>query len=111
MCPLNRRMGFAEFINNKYTKMIMGAMNVAACLGIFIYMGIEGASNETKLEFKERITIISVFSIILMLSWWGLSTALFASSPDATIYYMYFMMAFLMALAFIAISIATMIKQ
>jgi hypothetical protein len=46
-----------------------------------------------------------------MLAWWGLSSALFASSPEATTYYMFFMMAFLLAVSFIAVSIATMMKQ
>jgi hypothetical protein len=104
-------MGFVEFLNNKYTKGVMGVLNIAAIIGIFIFMGIEGASKDTQLEFGGKVAIITTFSVILMLSWWGLSTALFAGSPEATTYYMYFMMAFLMALCFIAVSIATMIKQ
>ncbi len=74
-------------------------------------MGIEGTNNDTKKEFNGRITIITVFAIILMLAWWGLSSALFAGSPESATYYMFFMMAFLLALSFISVSIASMMKQ
>jgi hypothetical protein len=104
-------MGFAEFINNKWTKSGLFILNVISIIIIYVFMGIEGTNNDTKKEFNGRIVVITVFSVVLMLAWWGLSSALFASSPEATTYYMFFMMAFLLALSFIAVSIATMMKQ
>ncbi len=104
-------MGFAEFINNKWTKIVLFILNIVSIIIIYVFMGIEGSNNDTKKEFNGRITIITVFAVILMLAWWGLSSALFASSPEATTYYMFFMMAFLLALSFIAVSIASMVKQ
>ena len=104
-------MGFAEFINNKWTKSVLFILNVISIIIIYAFIGIEGTNNDTKKEFNGRIVVITVFSVVLMLAWWGLSTALFASSPEATTYYMFFMIAFLLALSFISVSIATMMKQ
>jgi hypothetical protein len=104
-------MGFAEFLNNKYTKVVLFILNVVSIVIIYVFMGIEGTNADTKKEFNGRITVITVFAVILMLAWWGLSSALFASSPEATTYYMFFMMAFLLALSFIAVSISSMTKQ
>jgi ABC-type transport system involved in multi-copper enzyme maturation permease subunit len=104
-------MGFAEFLNNNYTKVVLFILNVISIIIIYVFMGMEGTNNDTKKEFNGRITIITVFAVILMLAWWGLSSALFAGSPEATTYYMFFMMAFLLALSFIAVSIASMTKQ
>jgi hypothetical protein len=104
-------MGFVEFLNNKYTKIVLFILNVVSIILIYVFMGIEGTNNDTKKEFNGRITIITVFAVILMLAWWGLSSALFAGSPEATTYYMFFMMAFLLAISFISVSIASMIKQ
>ncbi len=104
-------MGFAEFLNNKYTKIVLFILNIVSIIIIYVFMGIEGTNNDTKKEFNGRITIITVFAVILMIAWWGLSSALFAGSPEATTYYMFFMMAFLLALSFMSVSIASMIKQ
>jgi ABC-type transport system involved in multi-copper enzyme maturation permease subunit len=104
-------MGFAEFINNKWTKSSLFVLNIISIIIIYVFMGIEGTNPDTKKEFNGRMTIITVFAVVLMLAWWGLSSALFASSPEATTYYMFFMMAFLLALSFIAVSIASMTKQ
>ncbi len=103
-------MGLETFIQHKATKITLFILNVACLIIIPIVMGIQGVNPDTRKEFNGNITIITVFSVVLMLSWWGLSSALFAGSPEATTAYMFFMMAFLMALTFISISIATMIK-
>ncbi len=104
-------MGFSELLNNKFMQGALFVVNITSIIIIYVFMGIQGTNPDTKKEFNGRITVITVFAVILMLAWWGLSSALFASSPEATTYYMFFMMAFLLALSFIGVSISTMMKQ
>ena len=103
-------MGFETFIQHKATKIILLFLNVASLVIIPVFMGIQGTNPDTRKEFNGNITIITVFSVVLMLSWWGLSSALFTGTPEATASYTLFMIAFLMALSFISISIATMMQ-
>ena len=47
-------MGFAEFIHNKYTKGVLGLLNIGSIIVIYIFMGIEAANDDTKKEFRGR---------------------------------------------------------
>jgi hypothetical protein len=104
-------MGIAEFLNKTAVKGSLAVLNIISIIVIIVFMSLQGVNPDTKKEFNANITVITAFSIILMFCWWGLSSTLFAGSPVTTTYYMFFMMAFLLALSFISVSAAVMIKQ
>ena len=99
------------FLENKWARIGLTAANVLAILGIIISMAIQGSNPDTKQEMVNNLTPIIVCAFVLMLSWWGLSTAMFASSPVSAMYYIFFMLSVVFALSFVAISIAVMIKS
>ncbi len=105
-------MAFADFMQNRTVLGIIVFLNIAAIAGTFITMGVHGGINpDTRKEFSARTSIIFGLSFILIISWLFISFSLFASSTQATIYYIYIMIAVCFGLSVTSLAVSSLSKM
>ena len=97
-----------DFLNKPIMKGVLVAINAISLIVVYGVTGIQAATDNTKNEFRKNAIVIVVFSILVMLTWWGLSYAVLTNNPALKDPYMYFMLAFVMSLSLISISISSM---
>jgi hypothetical protein len=104
-------MGAAEILNYPITKWILTAINILMIFVISFYMGVNSSPEDAYKEFNRHMKAIIPCAVILMISWWGLTSSMFAANSASAIYYIYFMLAFLLAMGFVALSVATISRR
>ena len=105
-------MDASSVLNNKGFRMVLVLLNLGAIIGVFVTMGLTGGINpDTRKELNARAGIILGLGFVVMITWLGISLSLFATSTQATIYYIFIMLALCFALSLSSVAIASLAKM